>query len=85
MYIVQVYTGTCTCTCIIHIGYIGYSGPSWACAYAAKIESAQKRMSRKKYVWVILIEQTLLKIINPLSDTSIGVKTTYKPVKDCQS
>ena len=70
MYIVQVYTGTCTCTCIIHIGYIGYSGPSWACAYAAKIESAQKRIRRKNYVWVILIEQTLLKIIYPLSDTN---------------
>ena len=57
----------------VYIRYIGDSGPSSGLGCVAKIVGAQKSMSRNRYFWVFMIEQTLFKIINPLSDTSIRV------------
>ena len=57
----------------VYIRYIGGSDPSSALGYVARIVGAQKRMSRNTYFWAVMIEQTLFKMINPLSDTSIKV------------
>ena len=53
---------------------IGDSDPSSALGYVARILGAQKRMSRNTYFWVVMIEQTLFKIIYPLSDTCTSIK-----------